>query len=182
MPYTQLPAAAGTETPLSAFSHCHEGILSQLEAFAGLPGLAAAADRARRVAAQTLALFEPGVLEHHLDEERELFPATLRSAVPGPEADWVQAMVERLTREHRTIEGLWKRLKPGVRLVAAGKPAELDIPAVAELVRAYAAHARFEEEQFLPVAQEVLGRNGNHMAALGLSLHLRHAPAPVGYI
>jgi hemerythrin-like domain-containing protein len=127
-------------------------------------------------------LIEPDVLEHHRDEERELFPATLRSAVPGPEADWVQAMVERLTREHRTIEGLWKRVKPGARLVAAGKAADLDVPAIAELVRAYTAHARFEEEHFLPLAHEVLGRNGNHMAALGLSLHLRHAPAPVGYI
>ena len=176
------PHAAEPENPLSGFSHCHEGILSQLEAFAELPGLAAAADRARRVAAQTLALFEPGVLEHHRDEERELFPATLRSAVAGPEADWVQAMAERLTREHRAIEGLWKRVKPGVKLAAAGKPVDLDVSAIAELVRAYAAHALFEEEHFLPVAQEVLGRNGNHMEALGLSLHLRHAPTPVGYI
>ena len=176
------PKTAEPETPLAAFSHCHEGILSQLEAFATLPDLVAAADRARRIAAQTLALFEPGVLEHHEDEERELFPATQRSAVPGPEADWVHAMVERLTREHRTIEALWKRVKPGVKLAAAGKPVELDIPAITELVRAYTAHARFEEEHFLPVAQEVLGRDGNHMAALGLSLHLRHTPIPVGYI
>lgn len=172
----------GPEPPLSSFSNCHEGIVSQLEAFADMPALVVAADRARRVAEQTLALFEPGVLEHHGDEERELFPATQRSAVPGPEADWVQAMAQRLTREHRTIEDLWKRVKPGVRLAAAGKPVELDVPAIAELVRVYTAHARFEEEHFLPVAQEVLGRNGNHMAALGLSLHMRHAPTPVGYI
>ena len=182
MPQPVSPQAAEPETPLTAFSHCHEGILSQLEAFAALPELAAAAERARRVAAQTLALFEPGVLEHHRDEESTLFPATLRSAVPGPEADWVQAMAERLTREHRTIEGLWKRVKPGVKLVAAGKVADLDIHAIAELVEAYTAHARFEEEHFLPVAHEVLGRNGNHMAALGLSLHMRHVPTPVGYI
>jgi len=182
MPVPVLPKTAEPETPLAAFSHCHDGILSQLEAFAELPELVLAADRARRIAAQTLALFEPGVLEHHRDEEQELFPATQRSAVPGPEADGVQAMAERLVREHRAIEELWKRVRPGVKQAAAGKPVELDIPAIAELIRAYTVHARFEEEHFLPVAQEVLGRNGNHMAALGLSLHMRHTPMPVGYI
>lgn len=54
--------------------------------------------------------------------------------------------------------------------------------AVKELVQAHTAHARFEEEQFLPLAQAVLSRNGNHMDALGLSLHLRHAPQLTGHI
>ncbi|MEO5672427.1 MAG: hemerythrin domain-containing protein [Ramlibacter sp.] len=176
------PTTAEPATPLTAFSQCHEGILSQLAAFAELPALVSAADRARGIAQQTLALFEPGVLEHHRDEEAELFPQTERSAVPGVEADWVCAMAQRLTREHRTIEALWNRVKPGVKLAAAGKPVELDGLVIAELVRAYTAHARFEEEHFLPVAHELLGRNSNHMAALGLSLHMRHMPAPVGYI
>ncbi|MEY2688035.1 MAG: hypothetical protein RL375_2233, partial [Pseudomonadota bacterium] len=30
---------------------------------------------------------------------------------------------------------------------------------------------------FLPLSQTILGRNGDHMAALGLSLHTRHAMA-----
>ena len=54
--------------------------------------------------------------------------------------------------------------------------------AVQELVQAYTAHARFEEEQFLPQAQAILSRNGNHMEALGLSLHHRHAPQPMAHI
>jgi hypothetical protein len=28
---------------------------------------------------------------------------------------------------------------------------------------------------FLPLASAILGRDGNHMAALGVSLHARHA-------
>jgi hypothetical protein len=35
---------------------------------------------------------------------------------------------------------------------------------------------------FLPVAERILSRNGEHMAALGLALHLRHAPLVVGYV
>ena len=53
---------------------------------------------------------------------------------------------------------------------------------VQELVQAYTAHARFEEEQFLPQAQAILSRNGNHMEAMGLSLQLRHAPQSLAQI
>jgi iron-sulfur cluster repair protein YtfE (RIC family) len=169
-------------SPLNAFSDCHEGILSQLDGLAELPALVAAADRARCIADKTLALFDNGVLEHHGDEERELFPAVERSAAPGAEGDWVSAMAQRLVSEHRTVEALWKRVRPGIKLAAAGKPVDLDTDAIAELVAAYTAHARFEEENFLPLAHEILGRNGNHMAALGLSLHMRHTPLPAGYI
>lgn len=43
------------------------------------------------------------------------------------------------------------------------------------LVTDYLTHARFEEAQFLPLAQRSLGRNSHHMAALGSSQHIRHA-------
>jgi hypothetical protein len=179
------PAVQATGHPaeaLAGFSQCHEGIVSRLQAFADLPALQVAATQAREVAAGTLVLFRNAVFEHHADEEIELFPAVLRSAAPGQEADRVQAMVERLTAEHRAIESRWKNLEPLVKAAARGKPADLDLDAVGDLVCAYLAHARFEEQQFLPLAEAILGRDSKHMAALGLSLHLRHAPQVVGYI
>jgi len=184
---TAKPAAAdqsspGSEAPLKGFSQCHAGILFQLDQLAELPALLAAAAQARSVAAKTLALFSKGVLEHHAEEEAELFPAVLRSAHPGDERDRVQGLVERLTSEHRTMELLWKRVEPAVSASAKGRPAEIDAAVVAELVRGYGRHARFEEEEFLPLADVILGRDGNHMAALGLALHMRHAHQPVGYI
>ncbi|MDP3827667.1 MAG: hemerythrin domain-containing protein, partial [Polaromonas sp.] len=77
---------------------------------------------------------------------------------------------------------MWKKLEPAVKAVAKSQSVDLDLDAVEELVHAYSSHARFEEEHFLPLAQAILGRNGNHMEALGLSLHLRHTPQPVGHI
>jgi hypothetical protein len=50
------------------------------------------------------------------------------------------------------------------------------------MVQRYQAHAQLEEQAFLPLAQTVLGRNGNHMAALGLSLHMRHVPQFAAHI
>jgi hemerythrin-like domain-containing protein len=174
--------AANTGEPLNEFSECHAGILSQLQALGELPVLAAEATRARAIASDSLALFKHAVIDHHAEEESELFPAVLRSAQPGEEHDLVQVLISRLTSEHRTMEALWKRLEPAISATAKGKDAELQSAEVAELVSAYSAHARFEETQFLPLAETILGRNANHMAALGLSLHMRHAKISVGFI
>ena len=81
---------ADPATPLAGFSRCHEGILTQIQAFSGLPALVEAAIRARSVAADTVALFENVVLAHHGDEESELFPAVLRWSAKGEEHDRVR--------------------------------------------------------------------------------------------
>ena len=119
---------------------------------------------------------------HHLDEERDLFPAVLASAQPGAERERVQAMTERLTHEHRAIETLWKSLEKALKRVGKGQVADLDVTDVHQLVTAYAAHAGYEEKEFLPLSEAILGRNSNHMAALGLSLHMRHVRQPTAYI
>ena len=168
--------------PLDGFAGSHVGILRQLQALDQLPALMEPAARARQIATHSLALFHEAILEHHLDEERELFVAALASALPGIERARVQTMVDRLTHEHRIMEGIWKRLEKDLKRVAKGQDADLDVDEVHALVAAYASHAAFEEAEFLPLSQSILGRNDHHMAALGLSLHMRHTPPVVGHI
>ena len=169
--------------PIQDFSHCHEGILRKLDLLGELPALLAPAARARETAAGVLEFFKEAIFEHHTDEERELFPAVLASANAGDEYDLVQLMVKRLTHEHRELEGLWKRLESGLKKAAKGQATDLDTASVQQLVAQYRAHAAFEEKEFLPLSQTILGRNSNHMAALGLSLHMRHTPVRVkGYV
>lgn len=167
--------AAPDNAPIQGFAQCHVGILQHLEELARLPALLEPARQARQIADETLKFFRDVVFEHHAEEERELFPAVLASAHKGDEHDQVRLIVDRLTREHRRIEAAWSALERALKRVAKGDDAELDDAAVAALVRDYLAHARYEEGVFLPLSQEILGRNSNHMAALGLSLHLRHA-------
>ena len=99
----------------------------------------------------------------------------LASAGDGAEREQVQGLVDRLTQEHRDIEATWERLKPHLKAIAKGQDSTLDTEALAALVAHYKAHARFEEQQFLPLSKTILGRNGDHMAALGVSLHMRRA-------
>ena len=61
-----------------------------------------------------------------------------------------------------------------LKAVAKGHETALDGAELTRLVDTYYAHARYEENVFLPLSKTILGRNANHMAALGLSLHLRH--------
>ena len=168
--------------PLASFSQCHAGMLSVLTGLSDLPGLLETADRARNLAQAALDLFDKAVFEHHAEEERELFPAVLRSAKPGEEQVKVQAMESSLTAQHRALERAWQELESNMKLVAKGKPAKLDAAVVQQLAESYKEHAAFEEQEFLPLAQQILGRDSAHMAALGLSLHARHMPGIVGYI
>ena len=88
----------------------------------------------------------------------------------------VEGLTEQLTHDHRALEKLWESLEPGLRKVAKGQDTTLDVLALQSMVDRYQAHARLEEQDFLPLAQSILGRNDNHLAALGLSLHMRHVP------
>jgi len=164
-----------SDKPLEVFSNCHEGILAHLAEFGQLPALLEPAAEARKIASQTLTFFRAVVYEHHAEEESELFPAVAGGAAQGEERLQVQAIVKRLTQEHRQIEAAWSKLEPALKEAAKGHDSTLDAAAVAALVATYKAHAAYEEETFLPLSQTILGRNSAQMGALGLSMHLRHA-------
>jgi hypothetical protein len=66
-----------------------------------------------------------------------------------------------------------------LKKVAKGRFDDVNADEVQRLVAKYLAHADFEEKEFLPLSQTILGRDANHMAALGLSLHMRHAHEPI---
>ena len=168
------PEPAVDDAPVQVFSHCHEGIVAQLRELEQLPALAEAAARARDIAKATIDFYRHVVLTHHSEEEQELFGAVLASAERGAERERVQAIVTRLTQDHRQIESLWRMIEPALADAARGHDAVLDAPQLARFVGDYRAHAQYEEQEFLPLCRAILGRNGNHMAALGMSLHMRH--------
>jgi hemerythrin-like domain-containing protein len=170
------PTRQSTEAhaPLQDFSRCHVGFVTVLESALGMPEMIVTAARSRSCAADMLKMFHDRLLAHHDDEERDLFPAVLRAALPGDEADRAQTMVAQLVRQHREIAQLWKQLEPAVQAIANGYLPRLDSALLHELVRGFNEHVRIEEEEFLPFAQQVLAREAEGMAMLGLALHRRH--------
>jgi hypothetical protein len=171
-----------TEAPLTNFSHCHIGILHQIDRLSSLPDLLGPAMLAKRIATQSVEYFHHGMHAHHQEEEKELFPAVQQSAQLGEERQLVDKLVQDLVEDHRILEKLWADLEPALKKVSKGQESQLDLAKLEQLVLRYAAHADTEEREFLPLAEKVLGRNSNHMAALGLSLHMRHAPRFLSHI
>ena len=162
------------DAPLQDFSNCHVRFVTVLETSLGLPEMLVTAARSRSCAVDMLKMFHDRLLAHHDDEERDLFPAVLRVAQPGDEAERARTMVTQLVREHREIALLWKQLEPAVQAIANGYLPQLDAALLQELVRRFNEHVRSEEDDFLPFAQKVLARQAKDMAMLGVALHRRH--------
>jgi hypothetical protein len=171
-----------TDAPLTNFNQCHIGILNQMDRLSELPALLGPAMLAQKIASGAVDFFHRGMLAHHQEEERELFPAVQHSANLGNERMVVDQLVEGLTQDHRALEQLWEAIEPALKKIAKGQEAPLDTASLLALVERYNDHASVEENQFLPLAEKVLGRNSNHMAALGMSLHMRHAPRILSHI
>lgn len=174
------------DQPIQDFSNCHIGIVTVLDDLTAMSSQRHPLAHRREVAGRILKFFKDVVTAHHAEEEADLFTAVLADAVAGDEQTQVQALVDKLVEEHRHLEHLYAQLAPLLSAIAGGDDIPLDATTTATLVTDYRAHARFEEEVFLPLAQTILGRNSDHMAALGLTLHIRHASENVrqryGYI
>ena len=174
----------GTNTD---FSQCHSGIISHLMVFGGLPtllesALLESAAQAKHLAQEALAFFRNSVHAHHAEEERDLFPVVVAEATQGAERAHVQAIVERLIQEHREVESSWTQLAPHLTKIANGESASLSASDVETLVLDYAAHAAYEEAEFLPLCRAILGRTRKHVSAADLSHHMAYiptAPAPL---
>ena len=167
------------DQPIKDFSDCHVGIVNILDDLTALSRQRDPVPQRREVAGRVLRFFRDVVTTHHDEEETELFTAVRADAARGDERANVEALVGQLVAEHRRVEALYAQLAPTLSAIEGGDDVSLDASAVAMLVTDYLAHARFEEEVFLPLSQAILGRNSDHMAALGLSLHIRHASEDV---
>lgn len=167
-----------TDAPIGEFEQCHAGIVEHLNALGEVPALVDPAAKLRHIASESLKFFSQVIYDHHSDEEKELFPAALRAAQAGAEAEQVKSLVDTLTKQHRELETLWESVEPDLKKLAHGKDLSHPLGDVAGLVARYKAHAQLEETEFLPLAKTILGRNDAQMGALGLSLHIRHTKLP----
>ena len=165
-----------TDSPITNFSHCHIGILHHLDRLSALLQQMGDAKVSKEIAKEGLSYFHLGMKAHHDEEELELFPAVLYSALPGDERIQVTDLIGKLSHEHREMEDAWATLELGLKDIVKGHASCIDHVHFTILIQRYKKHAQEEEAVFLPLAEKILSRNSNHMAALGLSLHMRHVP------
>lgn len=152
--------AAGFEQPFEMLEACHERIHRMLALLARLRehlrthGLDQQAQQAAR---DVMRYFDQAAPQHHLDEERHVFPP-LAAGADAPLA----ALVRRLQQEHREMESRWPAARAALARVQGGEAfAAGDEQALDAFAALYDAHLRAEEDSAYPAA-----RHGLDAAAL----------------
>ncbi|MBT9567300.1 MAG: hemerythrin domain-containing protein [Thiobacillus sp.] len=161
-------AAPGFDRPLDVLEACHRRIARQCDTLdkllVHLPKHGADA-QAQQAARAVLTYFDTAAVQHHDDEERNLFPL-LESVGAGGACD----LAETLTLEHDEMSLLWRALRISLQQIEAGGPGTLDEARMRRFVALNRAHLEFENLNVLPLARRMLGpgeieRLGRAMAA-----------------
>ena len=140
---TEIPGfstpAASFEVPLEMLAACHLRIERQCATLHRLAQhlLTQGSDAQAQAAASALKrYFDISALDHHADEEVDLFPALIES-MAGSDAVCLREMIAVLSGEHRELENRWQRLRVVLQQVAHGMPAALDVDEVQDFVALY---------------------------------------------
>lgn len=150
-------AASGFEEPFEMLEACHERVqrmlrlLERLRAHVATQG---ADEQARQAARDVMRYFDIAAPQHHLDEERHVFPPLLAAGDAG-----MAAVVRRLQQDHVQMEGGWARARAVLAALSEGALASLDAQAtqaLADFAALYADHIVAEEGLVYPAARECL--------------------------
>lgn len=164
--------AATFDEPLAMLSACHGRIRKQLATLSRLGRHLPEHghdDDARAAARAILRYFDSAAIHHHEDEESSVLP---RLVARVPEA---RALSERLLREHRELAARWRKVRPLLSGIVAGKRSALPPKLVRDLAAAYHAHIELEESELIPLAQEALA--ADEMATIGREMAGRRGVA-----
>ena len=160
--------APGFDQPLDVLEACHRRIARQCDSLETLLAHHAVHDsdtQARQAARAILDYFDTAAVQHHDDEERNLFPLLEQAGAAG-----ACDLVELLTHEHDELARLWRTLRPALAEIAAGHSVRLDELTVRRFIALNRSHLDFENTHVLPLARRTLGaadlqRLGSAMAA-----------------
>ncbi len=165
--------AASTEAPLEMLASCHIRIKHQcntLQRLATHLRSYGSDDQAQQAAQAIVRYFDTAALDHHADEEQDLFPALLES-VAGSDPVCIRQLIDRLCHEHRKLEAAWRKLRKPLLRIAAGQTADLPQHDVDEFVSQYTDHLEVEENELLPMANRLLGEH--HITQIGHAMRER---------
>ncbi|WP_291991564.1 hemerythrin domain-containing protein [Candidatus Accumulibacter sp. ACC003] len=170
---------AENEAPLEMLAACHRSIEAQCTRLRRLVPhlLAHGADDAARTAAITLMrYFDTAALDHHADEEDDLFPALIES-MAGSDALCLRAIIAGLSADHRALEACWRHLRATLEMIAAGECVPLLVDDVEALAVRYEHHIECEESELLPMAARLL--SDAELAGVGRAMRARRGAGEV---
>lgn len=114
-----IPPHSGPRHPFGALNECHRDIqekLVELSALAtSLLETGGVSEAAMASAREAHLYFTTKALRHHIDEERQVFPALMHSS-----NERLRAAVQALRQEHVLLQRLWLQIVPCLDALARG--------------------------------------------------------------
>jgi len=173
---------AGFDDPLEMLFGCHRRIEKQIETLKRLRAhlQAKGIDAEASAAAESiLRYFRKAAVDHHDDEEKDIFPMLEARIGDATEAARFRDLREQLEGDHRTLESAWTKVRKPLEGIAEGlmRPiAEADVQALAA---GYAAHIATEESALRGFIERWLGPRD--LETLGRAMAARRSvPFPPG--
>ena len=161
---------------LSACHHRIEGQCATLQRLAAHLATHGADQDATVAATAVLRYFDTAALDHHADEETDLFPALIES-MAGSDAVCIREMTDALTSDHRELESRWRRLRPTLLGIASGNSLPLIAGDVQAFVALYERHIEREENELLPMAGRLLSDEA--LEQVGRAMRERRGIGPI---
>ena len=150
---TPTPRRPDFSDPLAVLRACHDDMLAQCDALEALPahlrehGLDA---EARARIARSVQFFTTVALQHHQDEESDLFPILNRQSLK------LADIVFRLRKDHEQLHRLWEQLFAAFKSGPALAQDQYFPVRVSEFCNAYRDHIKRETRELLNMAQHIL--------------------------
>lgn len=150
--------SASTEAPLEMLAACHVRIERQCSTLKRLAEYLpdhGSDTQARQAARSIMRYFDTSAIQHHADEEEDLFPSLIES-MAGSDAVCIHEIIGGLSADHRELESKWRALRDVLARIERGEPAALADEDVDAFTGLYQRHIQREEDELLPMAARLL--------------------------
>ncbi|HEX4779172.1 MAG TPA: hemerythrin domain-containing protein [Usitatibacter sp.] len=167
---------AAFDDPLEMLLACHRRIEKQLQTLERLRGhlQSKGVDAEASSAAQgLLRYFMHAAVDHHADEENDLFPLLEVRISDAGDGERFRQVRQSLEREHREVEAQWARLRKPLEAIADGFSRTLGEADVRAFAEAYERHIQVEEAALHEFFERFIGPEDR--AALGSSMSARRS-------
>lgn len=154
MPDSLIPRLPGFDDPVSMLRACHERMLAHcntLERLAAHIAENGSDSEAGQAISNVVRYFSTSAMQHHEDEEEDLFPILSRQS---PE---LGSLVSRLRVQHVHMNALWQQLARDLNDLAGLADNPEFAPRVAEFCALYREHIELENADLLSQAGTGLG-------------------------
>lgn len=151
-----IPQLPDFDDPLAVLEACHQRMLAQCDILEKLPDHLAANgldDEARNAVRRIVTYFSTSALQHHQDEEQDLFPLLNRQSLK------LADLVHRLKQDHRRLDALWAQLLPLLKAPAGLSENPEFASHAAAFCNACREHVELENSELLSLARHIVSQS-----------------------